>query len=117
VDWWDVVPAFPHSVLADISILFLSYSPFVRVYVVEIDIFAWVSDIAANGVWVEQAVVYLYIFDCDIAHSDSGFCLANSFSKGIKHASWSISIRLFHLLGTDIDAPPNWSIHCEVFKV
>ena len=51
-----------HRVLANISVLFLSDSPLVGVYIIEIDVFAWFGDVAAYGVGVEEAVVDPYVF-------------------------------------------------------
>lgn len=55
------------------------------------------------------------IIEGDIFESDSWLGGTSSFFiERVKHASWSVPVGLFHLLGTDIDCPPDWSVHCEV---
>ena len=58
-----------------------------------------------------------YVLKRNVAESNSWLSFANSLAKRIKHAAWAITIRLLHLLRTDIDAPPNGSVHCEIFEV
>ena len=54
------------------------------------------------------------VFYCYVSHSYSGLCLAYSFAEGVEHAAWSVAVWLLHLLGADVDTPPNGSVHCEI---
>ena len=57
----------------------------------------------------------LYVLKSDVDHSDSGLSsTCATFIERIEHAARSITIRFFHLLGTNIDSPPNRPIHCEI---
>lgn len=62
MEWWVCPFCGAHRVLANISVLLLSDSPLVGVYVVKVDVFAWIGDVAAYGVGVEEAVVDPYVF-------------------------------------------------------
>jgi hypothetical protein len=112
-----IVPALPPRILAQIASLFLPNPPPISLNIIEIDIPAGVGSVAAYGVGVEETIMHTYIFNSDIPHSHSRLCLAHTFAKGIVHASGSVTVRLLHLLRSDVDAPPNGSVHGEVFEV
>lgn len=51
----------------------------------------------------------------NVSQSDSRLSLASTFSiKRVQHASRSVSVWFFHLLWTDVNCPPNGSVHSEI---
>lgn len=62
--------------------------------------------------------MYFDIFKGNVFQSDSRLSLACTFLiKWVQHTSRSISIRLPHLLRSNVNGPPNWSVHCKVFVI
>lgn len=62
--------------------------------------------------------MYFYIFKGYIFQSDSRLSFTCTFFiKWVQHTSRSISIWLFHLLRSDINCPPNGSVHSKVFVI
>ena len=109
-----IAPPLPKNILAHISRFLLPYQPLISPNVVKINISARVGHIASNGVGEEQTVVDSDVLYCYVSHGYSGLCLAYSFAEGVEHATWPVAVWLLHLLGAYVDAPPNWSVHCEV---
>lgn len=113
-----VVSAYSSSILANITIFFLTNSPSISPHIDEIDIPTRVSHIASQSHRVKKTLMDFYIFQCYISQSNSRLCgTCAMFIEWIQHATRPISIRLFHLLRSNIDSPPNRSIHGKVLIV
>ena len=109
-----IAPPLPKYILAHITRLLLPYQPLISSNIVKINIPARISHITSDGVGKEQTVMDSDVLYCYISHGYSGLCLTYSFTEGIEHATWPITVWLLHLLGADVDTPPNWSVHCEI---
>ncbi len=95
--------------------MLLSELPSVSLHTVKVDISARVCDIASDSVWIEEAFVNFDVLKGNVLQGDSGLSLASSFFiERVKHASGTVSIGFFHLLRSNVDSPPDRSIHCEV---
>jgi len=118
MQWRISTTSLTQSILTNIACLLLPMLPSVGLHIVKVNIFARIGSIAPDCVRIEKAFVYLNVLQSDVPQGDSGLGLAGSLLiERIKHATRTISIRLLHLLGTDVDCPPNWAVHCEVAVV
>lgn len=117
MDGWLVVFSFSNHILAKITRLFLPISPRVSLHIVKVNISTRIACVASDSIGVKHTIMNSNILHCYISHGHSRLGLAHSFTKRIKHATRTISIRFFHLLRTNINTPPDWSVHCEVLKV
>lgn len=113
-----VSPSFSQSVLAYITILWLTMLPIVRHNIIEINLRAWIGYITTNCVRIKERLVDLNVLESDISNCNSWLSsTCTFFIKRIKHTARTITIRFFHLLRTYINCPPNWPIHCEILIV
>jgi hypothetical protein len=113
-----IVDAFSSSKLANISQDLLTDLPLISLDIDKVYLSTGISHIAPYSNWVKQTFVNFNIFEGDIPQGYSWLGLACPFFvEGIEHTSRSISVGLLHLLGPNVDCPPNWSVHSEVFIV
>lgn len=95
------------SILTNMAILLLANIPFVCADVDKVYLLAGIGDVASYSHWIEKTVANVNILEGNVTKSDSGLGGASSFFiEGIKHATGSITIWLFHLLGPDVNCPP-----------
>jgi hypothetical protein len=57
------------------------------------------------------------VLDCYIADGNPWFGLTDSLAERVEHAPRPIAIRFFHLLGANVDRPPDRFVHSEIFEV
>jgi hypothetical protein len=112
-----IASPFTDDIFTEISGLFLPHEPAISPHVVEVYIFAGIGDVAADGVGEEETVVHAYVLHCDVAHGHSGFRFTDSLAEGVEHATGTVAVGFLHLLRTDVDAPPDGPVHCEVLEV
>lgn len=97
------------------SSLLLAYVPLVCGDILEIEIPTGVGDVASDGDWVEPAVADSYVPESNIFEGHERLCDAAALGiERIEHATGSVTVRLFHLLWSDIYRPPLRSKHRKV---
>lgn len=100
---------------AHISLAFVTDRPPSSLHVLESYISARVRLVAPHDDWEQQAVVNLDIFELDVSDVDPRLCLTGAFRvEGIEHAARASLIRLFLLLRTQVNGPPDRLVHRDV---
>lgn len=90
--------------------------PLVSSYVLKVKVLTRIGLVAPDNDGEEETVVYHHILEGDVPESYSWLCGTGPFRiEWEQHTSWSISVRLLHLLRTNVNGPPVRSLHCDVF--
>lgn len=90
--------------------------PLVSSHIVKEEVSAGICFVAPDNHWEEKAIIDHYVLQCDVPHSNSRLSCALTFTiKRVKHTSRPVSVWLFHLLRTNINSPPMWCLHSNIF--
>ncbi len=115
---WRIVRAFSCDKFTNKSFIFLTDFPWISFDVNEVDLSARIRNVTPQSDWIQQTFVDGNIFKGYVRQGDQRLCgTCSSRIEGIYHASRSRSTWLPHLLWTEINCPPDWSIHCNVFVI
>lgn len=101
------------SILCDVTIVEQG-KPAGGIDVFEIDISARVGLVAADDTWRKNAIGRDHVAQGDVLHSNKSLSLA-LLEDWVEHAPWTVSIRLFLLLRTDVDTPPDRHVYLKIF--
>ena len=88
--------------------------PSVRLNILEDKASAWVGLVAPNHTRWQDGAVLLDVANCHVFNVDQG--LRQAWFQGVEHAAWRmvLRVRLFLLLGTDVDGPPDRVVYLDV---
>ena len=115
---WRIVRAFSCYKLTDKTFIFLTDFPKICFDVNQVDLSARIRNVAPQSDWIQETFMDGNIFKGNVSQGDQRLCgTCPSRIKGIYHASRSRSSWLPHLLWTEINGPPDWSIHRNVFVI
>ena len=89
--------------------------PALHLNILELDVGAHISLIAANDSRRQQAAIRLHVLESDIMKADEGLGLTRS--ERIKHATRATATRLPLLLGANVDGPPKSAVNNDVLIV
>ena len=105
-------------IFAYIASLFLSESPVISIYIPKIYLLARVAYVASDYDGKEDTVMDWHIIKSYVADVNEWLGLAVAlWIKRIKHTARPASSRLLLLLRSQIDSPPDWSPHDDIFVV